>query len=269
MTKILNSGLALILLAFGTLSASADENLYITDSSGKLGIVDLTTDHVTVLGKSGVGLHDIGFTANGNLYGDTVNELYSISTVNGAATPIGAFGKAGNNAMVGLTEDPSGGLIAASGGAAKLYAIDVAPFSIKTLTGSLENATNGDVTFGLDGELYDILVNGGLEKVSIVGNSLTATWIGNTGNKSINGMATESNGTILAIAGTQVYVVDTSTAALTPLYNFAGHGLGPATGAAILNSMVVVPEPSTYALLAASVVGLFFYQKRRRAAAQV
>ena len=263
MTKILNSGLALILMALGSVSASA-ENLYISDSSGKLGYIDLSNNHVTVLGNSGVVLHDIGFTSNGNLYGDTTSELYSISTINGLATPIGSFGNVGKNAMVGLTENPSGGLLAASGTTTKIYAIDTAPYAITTLTGSLSGYTNGDITFGLNGELYDILVGGNLAKVTIVGNTITQTVIGNTGNTKISGMATESNGTVLAIAGTQVYIVDTSTAHLTPFLNYSGHGLGTATGAAILNTLVV-PEPSSVALLLAGVAGLLYFQKRRLA----
>ena len=111
------------------------------------------------------------------------------------------------------------------------------------------------------------MVGGNLAKVSIVGNTITQTVIGNTGNTKISGMATESNGTILAIAGTQIYVVDTNTAQLTPFLNYAGQGLGVATGAAILNTLVV-PEPSSVALLLAGVAGLVFFQKRRRVAAQ-
>jgi hypothetical protein len=265
MTKILNSGLALILLACGSASAFADEDLYISDANGKLGYVDLTTDHVTVLGSSGVVLHDIGFTSNGNIYGDTFTELYSINVLNGAATPMGSFGGAGNNQMVGLVGDGSG-LIGASSGSSKLYAIDVSPFSVSALSGSLAGATNGDVTFGVNGELYDILSNGNLDKVTIVGNTFTQTVIGNTNNKSISGMATESNGTVLAIAGTEVYVVDTQTAQLTPLLNYGGQGLGTVTGAAIFTT-VAVPEPGSVALLLAGVAGLVFYQKRRRLAA--
>jgi len=263
MTKILNSGLALILLAVGSISASAD-NLYITDANGNLGYVNLSTDKVTVLGKSGVVLHDIGFTSNGNLYGDTFTQLYSVSTTNGAALPIGNFGGFGGAGMVGLVGDGAN-LLAGSQNTNELYAIDASPFSISALSGTLTGATNGDITFGTDGDLYDILTNGDLDKVVINGNTITTTDLGNTGNKSISGMATEANGTILALTGTEIYIVDTATAQLTPFLNYGGQGLGNVAGAAIFNS-VVVPEPSSIALLFAGVAGLVFFQKRRRAA---
>jgi len=264
MTKILNSGLALILLAVGSISASAD-NLYITDANGNLGYVNLSTDKVTVLGKSGVVLHDIGFTSNGNLYGDTFTGLYSVSLINGASVPVGSFGGYGAAGMVGLVGNGVN-LLAASQATNELYAVDVSPFSTTALSGTLNGATNGDITFGTDGDLYDILSNGNLDKVVINGTTITSTVVGNTGNTSISGMATESNGTVLAITGTEIYIVDTATAQLTPFLNYGGQGLGNVAGAAIFDS-VVVPEPSSVALLLAGVAGLFFYQKRRRLAA--
>jgi hypothetical protein len=263
MKKILNSGLVLTLLALASLSASAQNLLYITDINGKVGTVNLTTDAVTVLGSSGVVLHDIGFTSNGNLYADTSTALYSMNASTGSTTLIGSFGGAGNNLIDGLVGDGSE-LIATSYSTDKLYAVDVSPLSVTTLTGTLNGITNGDATFGANGALYDILTNGDLDKVTISGTTITSTVIGDTGDKSVSGMATSSTGQVFAISGTEIYTVDLNTAALTPFLNYAGHGLSTVTGAAIASSgMLVVPEPGNVALLLAGIAGLAFYQRRR------
>jgi hypothetical protein len=262
MKKILNSGLALILLAITSVTASA-QLLYITDTSGNYGTVNLATNAVTVLGKSGVVLHDIAFTSNGNLYGNTATSLYSMNVNNGATTLIGNF-NAGGGQMVGLTGYGSQ-LIAASSATKSLYVVNTSPMKTTGLTGTLTAVTNGDITFGANGALYDIVAGGVLDKITISGNSFTTVAIGNTGNSSISGMATEPNGTVIAVAGTSIYSVNLTTAALTLIDNYAGKGLGTVTGAAMLASSVVVPEPSNIALLLAGAVGLVLYQKRRSA----
>jgi hypothetical protein len=263
MKKMLNSGLALTLLAFASLSASAQNLLYITDINGKVGTVNLTTDSVTVLGSSGVVLHDIGFTSNGSLYAATSTSLYSMNSTNGSTTLIGSFGGAGNNLINGLVGDGSE-LIATSYSTNKLYAVDVSPLSTTAFSGTLNGVSNGDATFGANGALYDILTNGDLDKTTISGTTITSTIIGATGDKSVSGMATSSTGQVFAISGTEIYTVDLNTAALTPFLNYAGHGLSTVTGAAIASSgMLVVPEPGNVALLLAGVAGLALYHKRR------
>lgn len=268
MKKILNSGLALILLALASISAHAQSNLlYITDTSGNLGVVNLNTDSVTVLGNSGVELRDIGFTSNGTLYGNSLTGLYTVNPTTAATSYLGPFsGGQGDGTMVGLTGYGSS-LIGGSVLTNQLYLVNTSPLTTTTLSGTLGGLTSGDLTFGNNGALYDILTNGILDKVTITGNTFTTTAIGQTGNLHITGMATEANGTVLALSGTQIYVVDLTTAALTPLFNYAGFGLGTSTGAAI-STFVVVPEPSNVALLILGLGGLMFYQKRRKLAAQ-
>jgi hypothetical protein len=259
MKKILNSGLVLSLLVVGSLSAFAQNLLYVTDSSGKLGTVNLTTHAVTVLGTSGVVLRDIGFTSNGNLYGVTPTSFYSVSTVNGALGPAISMGGAGGSSITSLVGDGTG-LIAGSFVTDNLYAIDVSPFSITALTGSLPHPTNGDLTFGNNGAIYDVLTNGDLDKITVSGSSFTSTFLFNTGNTKISGLATGANGTLYAINNaTQIYTIDLNTDALVPFFNWSGTQLGNATGAAIAS----VPEPRNVALLLAGLAVLFFYQKRR------
>jgi hypothetical protein len=264
MKKILNSGLALILLAVASLSAHAQSNLlYITDTSDNFGTVNLNTDTVTYLGNSGMELRDIGFTNNGSLYGISLTNLWTVSTTSGKTSSVGSLGGAGQGAMVALTNDGNN-LVAGSVLTNQIYAVDVSPLKTTAFSGTLTGDTSGGLTFGANGDLYDILTNGILDQVKISGNSIVSTAIGQTGNMHITGMATEANGTVLAIAGTEIYVVNTTTAALLPLFNYAGHGLTTDTGAAIApGGLVVVPEPGNVALLVLGLGGLLFYQKRR------
>ena len=270
MKNMLNGGLVLGLLVLAPVLAKADNNLYIVDLNYKVGVVDLTTDKVTVLGSAGAPLHDIGFTANGNFYGTSLTALYSLSLSTGAASLISNYpsGLAGSN-MSGLVGDGSY-LLGASGVTKSIYAIGVSPFSTTTLTGAAGATSSGDITFGpagASGPLYDTLTTGYLDKITISGTTITSvTPVGNTGHTNISGLATIGSVTY-AVAGTEVYIMDLNTAALTPLFNYSGHGLTTVAGAAAAPSFLAVPEPSNIAMLLAGVCALAVYQSRKRARA--
>jgi hypothetical protein len=271
MKKILNIGLALTLLTVGSISASA-QNLYISDSSGHLGYVNLATDKVTIVGSFGSGLRmtSIGF-ANGNLYGETGSSLYSISLSTGLATAIStSYGTIGGGTMKGLTNYGTN-LIAGSTSTPNLYVVDTSPLVTSTLVGSLTADQVGGLTFANNGLLYDVVSKYTLDKVTVAGVAITSTAVGNLTLNGINvygigGLATEPNGTVVAVAGTQIYTVDLANASLTSLFNFSGTSLASETGAAINYSplsLSAVPEPRNILLLLAGLAGLFFYQKRR------
>jgi len=277
MKNMLKSGLILGLLVLGANSLKADVDLYIYDTSYHLGVVDLTTDQVSVIGTTNVPyLYDIGFTSNGNLYGTTASALYKLSLTNGAPSlisnyPAGFGGVSGTNGLTALVGDGTN-LLAASSTTANLYAIDVSPFATSTLTGAtIPSDSEGDLTFGpagTTGPLYDALKNGNLEKLTIAGTTITSVSVvgkmevGSTPVSGITGLATIGN-TTYAVAGTEVYTISLTTGALTPVFNYSGHGLGNVAGAAALS----VPEPGNVAMLLAGVVALAFYQARKRARA--
>ena len=273
MKNLIKGGLLLGLLTFGAYSAKADTDIYIVDTSYQIGVVDLTTDTVSLIGNSKTPLHDIAFTANGNFYGVTQTALYSLSTTTGAASLISNFpsGFGGNNidALVG----DGNNLLAASFQTKNIYAVDVTPtFSTSTLA-SIPPGLNpgapsaGDIVFGPagnSGPLYDALSNGYLDKITISGTTITAvSQVGYMGNTKISGLATVG-GTTYAIAGTEVYVLDLTSAALTPVFNYGGlSALGTVAGAAAPTSLVV-PEPSNVALLLSGVCALAYFQARKR-----
>lgn len=245
--------------------------LYIDDARGNVGTVNLGTGSVTILGNAGVVLTDIGFTSNGNLYGTSFTDFYSVNNTTGVATLIGSYGgtgRGGLNALVGSGT----GLLAASTATNSLYSINVSPFSISTLNGTLSaGGSAGDLAFAFSGgSLYETLSTGDLVKATISGNTVTSSVVGNMGNNGVFGLATGDDGVTYAVAGTQIYTLNLSTAVLTPFLNYAGSGLGSANGTAFLGEAALggttssVPEPASTALMGAGVMALGIIRRRRK-----
>ena len=248
--------------------ATPSSPLYIDDSSGNIGTVDLSTDTVHVLGNSGQALTDIGFTSNGNLYGTSFDSLYSINKTNGAATLLSSYGGVGGGGMNALVGNGTG-LYAASTATNGLYSVGVAPFSIFAFAGSTGGPSAGDLAFASSGgSLYETQSNGNLAKLTLSGGTVNSVIIGNTSLNDVFGLATGDDGTTYAVAGTVIYKVNLSTAALTPLFDYSGKGLGDANGTAFISEAlpVVVPEPGSLVMLFSSLLGLSLfrvYQSRR------
>ena len=71
--------LATIALASSAANAIADTILWVSDTAGNVGQVDITTQTVGAVHNTGESLTDIGFTSGGTLYGTTFTDLYSIT----------------------------------------------------------------------------------------------------------------------------------------------------------------------------------------------
>ena len=69
-------------------AASAAPILWVDDSSGNLGTVDVATGTVHVIGNTGHILTDIAFDPSGNLFGITFGQLFRIDKNTAAATLI-------------------------------------------------------------------------------------------------------------------------------------------------------------------------------------
>lgn len=267
MKQLLLAGVAVAALSLGTARASL---LWIDDSVGNIGQVNTVTGAVVAgsVHNTGQTLTDIGFGTNGTLYGTTFTNLFSINTSTGAATGIGGNnGNGGMNALVG--SGTAGVLLGASNntnnifnvsqttGAITLNKVGIAPsagdlaFHGSTLYESATGAGGFDelvnVTTNTDVGFFHVGTPAGIELTSVFGLADDGT-------------------TMFGVNGTEVYSVNLTNAVLTPLFDYAGHGLGAANGTAFIGegSTASAPEPASLALLGVGVLGLGFVSSRRK-----
>lgn len=248
---------ALTTLWLATGVARADTVLWIDDTANNVGTVDLTTGMVSVIGNADDGggtLTDIGFGANGTLYGTSFDDLYSINQSTGQATPISALGvgNGGMNALVGY----GSGLLAVSGTTDSLYSLTVSPYSAITFDGSTGSPSAGDLA-AANGYMYESAVgasgNDELVKLTLSGANITNSTViglftqGGTDFSGVFGLADDGT-TMYAVDETTVYTVNLSNAVLTTDLNYSGHGLGIANGTAFVGE-ATVPEPGPGSLL--------------------
>jgi uncharacterized protein DUF6923 len=251
------------LLVYATLStvaivtANASPVIWIDDSSGNLGTVDIGTHQVTVIGDMGDPLTDIAFAPNGNLYGVDFNSLFQINPTNAVLTYIGATGVSVNALVFGT----NGTLYSASPSAANLYTINLTT-GAATPIGATGFTSAGDLAFN-GGQLY--LSSSASQLIQLnFGNTVLGTNIGNIGFANVFGLATADNGVLYGVAGTDVLSIDTATGAGTLLFDYSGHGLGAADGSAFITE-AVIPEPATgwLCILGMITVGLVVRRTRR------
>jgi PEP-CTERM motif len=254
--------LAASLFALTAGAARADVNLWIDDTSGNIGMVDLTTGAVTQVHNTGQALTDIAFVG-AQMFGTTFNSLVKINDATGASTLVGNYsvGDGGMNALVG----DGASLLAASNATTEVYSVNPASAAAANFAGDLLPSA-GDLAFaGKTLFLSGTNANAGDSLVNVSAGSVVGAF--SPAETSVFGLANDGTQTF-AVDGTEIFSVNTATAQLTPLFNYGGHGLGDANGTAFISENVnpnsAVPEPSTWIMLIAGFAAVGFIGYRRQ-----
>lgn len=256
--------LGVLLLSIGfALSTSqmcfAGPIIWVNDSRGGLGKVDVATGTVTMVGNSGLTLTDIAFDPSGNLYGLSFTTLYQVNTTNAALTTIGGHGINGGNALT----FGSDGTLYAAGASPNLYTLNTGNGAGTPFANSMGTNSAGDLAFN-GGQLYLAGTNNQLVRLDL-SNAGQGTNVGAFGVSSVFGLATaSSNGVLYAIAGTNIYTVNKTTGAATFLSDYSGQGLLDAYGAAFFDEARDVPEPASMTILGIGLAGFAAYRSRRK-----
>jgi hypothetical protein len=248
--------------------AYADTMIWINDvnANSNIGELDITTQSIVTgsVHSTGQFLLDIGFIGS-TLYGTTGHALYVINKSTGAATLAGNYGGVGAGGMNSLVGSAAGVLFGASNATTEVYRINPATAVATNFAPSPATAT-GDVAFAGTTLYESANATGGSELVDVNTNSVVGLFhVGSTTIGSVFAL-TDDGTTLYALSGTEVYSVDLSDAALTPLFNYGGDGLAGARGAAFIGEgAAVVPESSTWAMLLFGFAGLGYagYRKAR------
>ena len=247
----------LILLLAATLS-KAGPILWIDDSAGRIGKVDVATGSATLVGNSGIVLTDIAFDPTGNLYGISFSNLYSINTATGAATLIGGGFPASLNA---LTFSSTGTLYAAATGSNNLYTLNTST-GAATLAGNIGSSSAGDLAFH-NGALYMSAASGNLVSINL--GTGAGTIIGSLGPAAgAFGLANGDDNVLYAVSGTNVFSVNAATGAGTLVVGYGGGALSGAFGTAFFHeASVPVPEPASLALLGLGLAGIGIGRRKK------
>ncbi|SEA62995.1 DUF6923 family protein [Nitrosospira multiformis] len=249
-----------LLAMLSTTVAMAAPVMYVDDSNGRLGTVNVETGEVNLIGSMGVVITDIAFDPKGGLYGVSYSSLYSINPQTAAATFIGNHSIPSGNALVFASD---GTLYGAGSSTTSLYKID--PLTgASTNLGNTGFASGGDLAFN-NGHLYLASTSNQLIDVNL-NNPSNSSLVGAFGVAGVLGMATGDDGVLYAVANTTIYTVDTTTGLLKiPGVNFGGSGLSAAYGQSFSSEAVPavpgIPEPETYAMLLAG-LGLLGWRLR-------
>ena len=214
------------LMALACGAARADSFLWIDDTSGNIGEVDVTTKTFVAgsLHATGQSLTDIAFIGS-QMYGTSFFQLFTINDASGATALVGTYivGNSGMNALVGS----GSALLGASFTTNEVYIINPSNaagfnFAPSPLRSAGDLACSGCQLFG--GQLILSATNGssGDSLVNVSTDSVVGAFV--PPEKAVDGIANDGT-TTYAVDGTEIFTVDVSDAVLTPFFDYSGNGL--------------------------------------------
>ncbi|MBA2722622.1 MAG: PEP-CTERM sorting domain-containing protein [Methylibium sp.] len=246
-------------------SAQADPDLWFSDSSGRLGIIDVVTGELTTVGNMSQTMTDLAFSPSGELFGTTFGALWRIDTTNAATTFVGNHSSNVNSLVFGS----DGTLYAASN---TLYTLDPSNAAATTV-GSIPFSSAGDLAF-VGGELYLSTVFSGTNDLIRINRATGAgTVVGSIGRAEVFGLASPNGSDLFGMAGNTVFSIDVATGAAGPdLQDFSSMGFSQVFGTTFFEEalpppMPAIPEPSTWALMGLGMAALTWAVRRQRAGA--
>jgi hypothetical protein len=269
----LSAGLAICSALSFAAPAYASE-LVIEDSFGDIGDVNTATGAVTnlhfVTGTNGQVLTDVAYTSNGNLYGTTLSNLYSLSPTlsNGTATLIGGA-YSGSPLMNALTGNGTS-LLGAGFGSTSIYTINptTGVASVNSTYNSGGHASAGDLAF-VGTTLYESALCGGIDCLV---NANTGTVVGNFllggifFTSDVFGLAYDGT-TMWATDGTDIYSVNLANGTLTFDKDFGFQGLADSSGATTALSSTPIPGALPLFGGGIAVLGLIGRRRKRKSGA--
>jgi hypothetical protein len=215
---------AIVTLIIAASPASAGSKLWIGDSAGNLGTVDVQTGTVTIIGNmSNTIMVDIAFSPMGDLYGIGNGLLYAIDPTTAQIYPLGNTG--GGNSLTFYTD---GTLYSASNALYKINRYNGASTLIGS--GGASYASSGDMAF-IGPNLYLSSAVGSDTLVRLNPADGHATVVGPIGFGAVYGLAYDGT-TLYGVTGTKIIKINPTTGQGTLVLDYSGHGLGAAYGTA-------------------------------------
>ncbi len=257
-------------LMFASTTVLADPVLWVSDSGGQLAKIDVLTGATTLVGNTGRQMFDIAFNASGQLFGIDGTSLYSINSSTASAMLIGSTGSSSN--INSLVFGSDGSLYGASNGLYKLNTITGAGSQIGANFSGGTNSS-GDLAF-VAGQLYLSTSFQSFDRLTKLNTSTGVnTDVGSIGFASVFGMASPNGADLYGFSENKVLTINVATGAGTLLSTASGVSLGSVYGSAFFSEapplippVPAIPEPSTYALLIAGLIGVGFVAKRKQQA---